>query len=79
MRSTLARHRWRLAAIAFVAGLALWLVGITWGIALAGASLLASIVLAWVDVAPRGGHAHDDGMDSRGVTPPSITTHLRRR
>src|SRR5207237_1117857 len=34
MRSTLARHRWRLAAIAFVAGLALWLVGLTWGIAL---------------------------------------------
>ncbi|TME28589.1 MAG: hypothetical protein E6I75_23460 [Chloroflexi bacterium] len=79
MRSTLARHRWRLAAIAFVAGLALWLVGITWGIALAGASLLAAIVLAWVDVAPRGGHVHDDGMVSRGVTPPSITTHLRRR
>jgi hypothetical protein len=69
-----ARLWWIALALLFIGGILLWLLGVTWGAALPGLSLLGFIVRAWLDVKPQGGHVHDTGLIGRGVAePPRIT------
>lgn len=51
----------------FAVGIFLWLLGISWGIALAGLAALGFVVAAWWDVRPQGGHVHDTGLSAYGV------------
>jgi hypothetical protein len=68
------RLSWFLLIAGLVAGLALWVAGVQFGIVIAAVSALGFVIAAWVDVGPQGGHAHDDGMVGRGVPPaPRIT------
>ena len=61
---------WIVLALVFVIGVALWLLGVAWGAALPGLSLLGFIVRVWLDVRPQGGHVHDTGLLGRGVPEP---------
>ena len=72
LRHTDARVWWAVLALLFVAGIVLWVLGVRWGAALPGLSLLGFIVRAWLDIGPRGGHVHDTGLTAYGVTPPRI-------
>jgi hypothetical protein len=51
----------------FIAGVMLWLVGVSWGAALPGLALIGFVVAAWFDVKPQGGHVHDTGLSAYGV------------
>ncbi len=69
-----ARAWWIVLALLFVGGILLWLLGVPWGAALPGISLLGSVVRVWLDIRPHGGHVHDTGLIGRGVPePPRVT------
>lgn len=55
-------------ASALLLGIALWVVGVAWGGALAGLGLLGFVAAAWLDVRPQGGHVHDSGLSAYGVS-----------
>ena len=59
-----------LVGAVFIAGVILWLAGITWGAALPGLALIGFVVAAWLDVRPEGGHVHDTGLSAYGVAEP---------
>ncbi len=61
---------WIALALVAVVGLVLWLLGVPWGAALPGISLLGFVVRAWLDVGPIGGHVHDTGLSAYGVSDP---------
>ncbi len=69
-RSHASRLRWLLVGAVFIAGVVLWLVGVTWGGALPGLALIGFVVAAWLDVRPEGGHVHDTGLSAYGVAEP---------
>jgi hypothetical protein len=59
------RDRRLMAAMAvmgtlLLVGIGLWMLGMRWGILLAGVGILGFVVLAWISVRPRGGHVHHD-------------------
>ncbi len=58
---------WALVIALFVGGLALWTLGIRWAAPLPGVAVLGFVVLAWLEVAPQGGHVHDAGLSAYGV------------
>jgi len=69
-RSYASRLRWLLVVGVFIAGIILWLAGVTWGAALPGLALIGFVVAAWLDVRPQGGHVHDTGLSAYGVAEP---------
>ena len=77
-RASNARLWWIVIALVFVVGIVLWLLGVSWGAALPGLSLLGFIVRAWLDIRPKGGHVHDTGLLAYGVPePPRIISDQR--
>ncbi|TME97827.1 MAG: hypothetical protein E6I52_18740 [Chloroflexi bacterium] len=69
-RGQASRLRWLLVGAVFIAGVILWLLGVTWGGALPGLALVGFVVAAWLDVKPEGGHVHDTGLSAYGVAEP---------
>jgi len=61
------RVLWTLVAVGLVGGLVLWAAGIAFGIVIAALGAVGFVVAARLDVGPRGGHMHDDGMIGRGM------------
>ena len=58
----------------FAIGILLWVLGVSWGVALVGLAALGFVAAAWVDVRPQGGHVHDTGLSAYGVSDsPHIT------
>jgi hypothetical protein len=65
---------WIMLAVLFVGGLVMWSLGVAWGAALPGLSLIGFVVRAWLNVRPVGGHVHDSGLTAYGVSEaPRIT------
>ena len=60
--------RWTVALAVLTVGLAVWIVGVPWGGALAGLGLLGAVAAAWLDVGPEGWHVHDSGLSAYGVS-----------